>query len=41
MSTEILKKFVFLTMFESANPEENLHLFKQIFLNKQVKADKY
>ena len=30
-STEIVRKFVFLTMFERANPEENLDLFKQLF----------
>ena len=40
-STEILRKFVFFTMFEGANPEENLDLFKQLFLIKPVKGDKY
>ena len=34
-STEILRKYVFLTMFEKEkNPEENLDLFKQFFLDK-------
>ena len=38
-STEILRKFVFLTMFEKgSNPEENLDLFKQLFLIKPVKG---
>ena len=41
MSNEILRKFVFLTMFERANPEENLDLFKQLFLIKPVNGDKY
>ena len=41
MSTEILRKFVFLTMFEWGNPEETLDLFKQLFLIKPVKGDKY
>ena len=40
-STEILRKFVFLTIFERGNPEENLDLFKQLFLIKPVKGDKY
>ncbi len=40
-STEILRKFAFLTMFERGKPEENLDLFKQLFLIKQVKGDKY
>ena len=38
-STEILRKFVFLTMFvKEANPEENLDLFKQLFLIKSCKS---
>ena len=40
-STKILRKFVFLTNFERTNPEENLDLFKQLFLNKPVIEDKY
>ena len=40
-STEINRKFVFLTMFESGYPVENFDLFKQFFLIKQVKANKY
>ena len=41
-STEILREFVFLTMFEKGqNPEENLDLFKQLFLIKPVKGNKY
>ena len=38
-STEILRKFVFLTMFERANPEENLDLFQQLFLIKPVNGN--
>ena len=41
MSTEILRKFVFLPCLKRANPEENLDLFKQLFLIKPVKGDKY
>ena len=41
MSTEIFRKSVFLTMFERGKPEENLDLFKQLFLIKPVKVDKY
>ena len=37
--TEIITKLVFLTMVEKENPEENLDLFKQIFLIKPVKGD--
>ena len=40
-STEILIKFFFLTMFEGVNPEENLDLFKQLYLFKPVKRDIY
>ncbi len=40
-STEILRKFVFLTMFETANPDENLDLFKHLFLIKPVKDNNY
>ncbi len=36
--TEILRKFVFLI---GENQEENLDLFKQLFLIKPVKLDKY
>ena len=38
--TETLRKFVFLNKFEKGqipNPEENLDLFKQMFLIKSVK----
>ena len=41
MSTEILRKFVFLTMFERDKPEEILNLFKQLFLIKPLKGDEY
>ena len=41
MSTEILRKFVFLPCLKEANPEENLDLFKQLFLIKPIKGDKY
>ena len=40
-STEILRKFVFLTMFEGVNHEGNVDLFKQLFLIKPVKGDKF
>ena len=40
-STEILRKFVFLPCLKESNPEENLDLFKQLFLIKHVKGDKY
>ena len=40
-STEILRKFVFLTIFERGKPEENLELFKLLFLIKPVIEDKY
>ena len=36
--TEILRKFVFLTMFNRANSEENFVLFLQIFLIKTLKG---
>ena len=39
-STEILGKFVF-QVWKGENPEENLDLFKQLFLIKQVKCGKY
>ena len=39
-STEKLRKFVFFNMFERVNFEENLDLFKLLFLNKPVKGDK-
>ena len=39
--TEIFRKLVFLTMFERGKPEENLDLFKQMFLTKPLKEDKY
>ena len=35
------QKFVFLINFEKDNSEENLDLFKQLFLIKPVKGDKY
>ena len=41
MNTEILIKFVFLPGLKEAIPEENLDLFKQFFLIKPVKGDKY
>ena len=37
-STEILRKFVFLTMFERGKYWGKVGLFKQIFLIKQVKG---
>ena len=37
-STEILRKFVFLTIVEGANPEENLDLFKQLFFYQTSKS---
>ena len=39
-STEILRKFVFLAMFEK-DPKENFVLFKPLFLIKPVKGDIY
>ena len=39
-STEIFKKFVFLPCLRGANPEENLDLFKQMFLITAVKWEK-
>ena len=39
-STETLRKFVYLNKFEKVqipNPEENLDLFKQMFLIKSIK----
>ena len=41
MSTEILTNLFFLPCLKWANPEENLDLFKQLFLIKPVKGDKY
>ena len=40
-STEILRIFFFLPCLKRANYEENLDLFKQLFLNKTSKVDKY
>ena len=40
-STEIFREFFFLPCLKVANPEENLDLFKQLFLIKPVKGDKY
>ena len=41
-SIEILRKFVFLKFFlKGANHEENLDLFKQLFLNKPLIGDIY
>ena len=40
-STEKLRKFVFLNMFEKVNPDEILDLFKQLFFIKPVKGKKY
>ena len=40
-SSEILRKFIFSQQVRKvANPEENLDLFKQLFLIKAVKVDK-
>ena len=41
MSTEIIRIFFFLTNLKGENAEENLDLFKQLFLNKPVIEDKY
>ncbi len=41
MSTENSECLLFLTGLKGANPEENLDMFKQIFLIKPVKGDKY
>ena len=41
MNSEIPIKFVFLPGLKAANPEENLDLFKQLYLIKPVKWDKY
>ena len=41
MSTKILRKFVLPIMFERGKTEENLDLFKELFLIKPVKGDKY
>ena len=41
MSTKILRKLFFLPCLKGANPEENLDLFKQLFLIKPVKGHKY
>ena len=35
------ESFFFLTFFKKGNSEENLDLFKQLFLNKPVIEDKY
>ena len=40
-NTDIFRKFVFLTLFERGKPEENFDLFKQLFLTKPLKEDKY
>ena len=40
-STKKIRKFVFLTMFERGKPGEILDLFKQLFLIKPEKGDKY
>ena len=40
-STEILRNLFFLLYLKGTNPEENLDLFKQVFLIKPVKRDKY
>ena len=40
-NTEIVRKFVFPTMFERGKHEENLDLLKQLFLTKPLKEDKY
>ena len=39
--TEILRNFVFLTIFERDKSGGNLDLFKQLFLTKPLKQDKY
>ena len=40
-STEILRNLFFLPWLKKANSEENLDLFKQLFLKKTLKGDKY
>ena len=40
-STEILRNYFFLPCLKRANYEENLFLFKQLFLIKTLKLDKY
>ena len=40
-STEILRNVFFLPCLKGAHREENLDLFKQVFLIKPVKGDKY
>ena len=40
-STEKLRNLIFLPCSEGPNSEENLDLFKQLFMIKQVKEDKY
>ena len=39
-STEILRNLFFCPCLKGANTEENLDLFKQLFLFKPVKGDK-
>ena len=41
MSTDLLRKFVFLQCLKRANLEENLDLFKQLLVIKPVIEDKY
>ena len=38
MSTEILRNLFFIPFLKGANTEENLNLFKQMFVIKQVKG---
>ena len=38
MSTEILRNLFFMPFLKGANTEENLNLFKQLFLIKPVKG---
>ena len=40
-STEKLRNLFFLPGLNKANSEENLDLFKQLFLKKTLKGDKY
>ena len=40
-STEILRNMFILPSLKGVNTEENLDLFKQLFLDKPMKGDKY
>ena len=41
MRTDVLRKFVFLTVFEKGQILRKLCLFNQLFLIKPLKGDKY